>query len=119
MRAPQHVGAAAPGPVTPAESDEPAKLGSGGGFRGQARTDDHDCAEAAAERKRAASAIAHAALLGIEASPLDGGAWLLRHANGAPIGTVHGLDALCAAVAGFQAAANDVRQLVQRMRGVL
>lgn len=117
MRAPHHVGAAAPGLVTPAESDEPAKLGSSGGFRGQVRTDDHDCAEADAKRKRAALATAHAALLGIEARPLDGGAWLLRHANGGPIGTVHGLDDLVAAVAGFEAAANDVRQLVQRMRG--
>ena len=39
------------------------------------------------------------------------------NAHGADIGMVHGLGALVAAVGGFEAATNDVRQLVQRMLG--
>jgi hypothetical protein len=58
---------------------------------------------------------ARAALLGIEAHRLADGAWLLRHARGADIGTVHGLDALAAAVAGFEAAQRGAAELVARV----
>lgn len=43
-----NVGAAAPGPVTPGRSDEPAVLGSEGGFRGEGTADSCDCAQAGA-----------------------------------------------------------------------
>ncbi len=112
-----NVGAAAPGQVTPVESDEPAELGSSGGFRGQETADSLDCADTGTDCKLIATATARAARLGIEARPLASDVWLLRHANGASIGTVQGLGALAAAVAGFEAAANDVRELVRRMRG--
>jgi hypothetical protein len=64
-----------------------------------------------------ATVTARAALIGIEVHQLDGGDWLLRHARGASIGTVRCMDALDAALGGFEAAQRDVRELVQRMRG--
>lgn len=67
--------------------------------------------------KGTATAIARAALLGIEAHSIGPAAWILRHAHGACIGTVHGAEALAAAVAGFEAARDDVLALVQRMAG--
>ena len=69
------------------------------------------------DTKTIATAIAKAACLGIECHLIGVATWLLRHARGADIGVVHGLGALVAAVGGFEAATNDVRQLVQRMRG--
>ena len=69
------------------------------------------------DTKTIATAIAKAACLGIECHLIGVDIWLLRHARGADIGVVHGLGALVAAVGGFEAATNDVRQLVQRMRG--
>ena len=107
----------APGAGTPAESDEPAGLGSSGGFRGQKRTDDLDCADAGADCKLIATATARAALLGIEARSIGPGAWLLRHAHGGCIGAVYGHEALAAAVGGFEAARDDVLALVQRLSG--
>lgn len=44
-------------------------------------------------------------------------AWMLRHAHGACIGTVYGHEALAAAVAGFEAARNDVLAIVRSMEG--
>ena len=67
--------------------------------------------------KHTATAIARAALLGIEARSIGPAAWMLRHAHGACIGAVYGHEALAAAVAGFEAARNDVLALVQRMAG--
>ncbi len=67
--------------------------------------------------KTTATLIARAALLGIEARSIGPGSWLLRHAHGACIGAVYGHEALAAAVAGFEAARNDVLALVQRMAG--
>lgn len=104
------------GHVTP-ESDEAAKLGSVGGFKEQGKADSRDCAEVDDARKLIDTATARAALMGIEARELEPGAWLLHHANGATIGAVRGLQALTAAVAGFEAAAADVRELVKRMGG--
>ena len=81
-----------------------------------------DCADAAVDaqqhvhRKAEADAVARAALLGIEARLTGTDAWMLRHAAGAHIGIVRGLPALQAAVAGFEAARDDMRTLVQRMR---
>jgi len=65
--------------------------------------------------KMAATATARAALLGIEVRELQGGAWLLQHASGSPIGTVKGLEGLRAAVDGFHAARDDVADLVRRI----
>lgn len=107
MAALQHVGAAAPGPVTPTSDNARRQPG----VEGDRKEDSGDCAA-----KLIASATARAALLGIEVRQIDGGAWLLRHAFGADIGIVRGLPALAAAVAGFEAATRDVRELVQRMR---
>ena len=69
------------------------------------------------DTKTITTAIAKAACLGIECHLIGVDTWLLRHAHGADIGVVHGLGALVAAVGGFETATNDVRQLVQRMRG--
>lgn len=66
---------------------------------------------------RTAAAITRAALLGIEARSIGPAAWMLRHAHGACIGAVYGHEALAAAVAGFEAARDDVLALVQRMAG--
>ena len=112
MAALQHVGAAASGDQSrPAESDEAPVLAGAEGFRRQAQEVSLDFAA-----KRIVTATARVALLGIEVRALDDGAWLLRHAFGADIGIVHGEHALVAAVAGFEAATRDVRELVQRMR---
>lgn len=67
--------------------------------------------------KATATAIARAALLGIEARSIGPAAWMLRHAHGACIGAVYGHEALAAAVAGFEAARDDVAALVQRLAG--
>ena len=104
-------GASAPGPVTPCRSDEPAELGSVGGFGGQEREDSLDSASDTAERKLIAGLAARAALLGVEVHRLADGTWLLR-ARGVHIGIVRGADALGAAVAGVEAAHADVRELV-------
>ena len=113
MAALQHVGAAAPGLAAPDRptKDEARELG-GGGLQEQGTTDSLDC-----DAKLIDTAIARAALLGIEVHQIDGGAWLMRHARGACIGAVRSLDALDAAIGGFEAAQHDVRELVQRMRG--
>ena len=113
MNALHHVGAVAPGQVTPelTQKDETPGLAGAEGFRGKNSDGGGD-----GTCKLIATAIARAALLGIEARPLTDGAWLLRHARGADIGIVHGIGALTAAVAGFEAACSDVRALMQRMR---
>lgn len=109
MRARHHVGAAAPGPATP--TSDKADAGNVGQV-GEVRE-----ASAPDSAKATAPAIARAALLGIEARSIGPAAWLLRHTHGACIGTVHGAEALAAAVAGFEAARDDVLALVQRMAG--
>ncbi|MBK8863534.1 MAG: hypothetical protein IPN37_05815 [Betaproteobacteria bacterium] len=75
-----------------------------------------DCA-ADADQKHVATAVARAALLGIEARRVPAGAWLLRHAHGADIGIVHGTEALEAAVRGFESARDDMAELVRRIGG--
>lgn len=102
-------GAAAPGKVTPESDDAP---GQGARQGGLAQEVSPDCAA-----KLIVTATARATLIGIEVHRIDGGAWLLRHARGAVIGSVHGFDALAAAVAGFEAAQRDVAELVMNLRG--
>ena len=101
------------GSVTPS-SDEALGLAGAEGFRDQGTQE-----YATHYRKRAETALARAALVGIEARLLDSGAWRLRHAQGADIGIVQGLTALEAAVQGFEAARDDVQALVRRMRGAV
>ena len=109
MAAHQHVGAAAPGSVTPKSDNAPWQ----GCVIGQ-----HSKVNGGnSVTKSVATAIAKAACLGIECHLICVDTWLLRHAHGADIGVLHGVSALVAAVGGFEAANNDVRYLVQRMRG--
>lgn len=97
------------GPVTPtSDKADGASVGRVGEVREEGTPD---------FAKSAATAIARAALLGIEARRVPAGAWLLRHAHGADIGIVHGTEALEAAVRGFESARDDVRALVQRIGG--
>jgi len=109
MAARHHVGAAAPGPV-PGPTSDNARVEPGASREVRE-------ANAPDSAKATATAIARAALLGIEARSIGPAAWMLRHAHGACIGTVHGAEALAAAVAGFEAARDDVLALVQRMAG--
>ena len=109
MRARLHVGAAAPGSVAP--TSDKADAGNVGQV-GEVRE-----ANAPDSAKATATAIARAALLGIEARSIGPAAWLLRHANGAHIGAVYGHEALAAAVAGFEAARNDVLAIARTMGG--
>jgi hypothetical protein len=67
--------------------------------------------------KDEATAVARAALLGIEVYSTGPAVWKLRHARGADIGVVRGHQALAAAVAGFEAAHHDVAMLVRRLAG--
>lgn len=109
MSTPNNVGAQRRGQSRPARSDNapwPARV------EGNGKADSGDFASKVID-----TATARAALLGIEVHQIDGGAWLLRHARGACIGTVRSLDALDAAIGGFEAAQRDVRELVRRMRG--
>ena len=94
-------GAAAPGPVTPTSDNAGVEPGAS---RGNEEGDGLDSASGTAERKLIAGLVARAALLGVEAHRLAGGTWLLRHARGVHLATVHGVDALGAAVAGVEAA---------------
>lgn len=114
MAARKHDGAKAPGPVTPAESDDARELGSSAGTKGQGQEDSADSAAAHTARKPHLTLVARAALLGIEVHGIGAEQWLLRHARGACIGTVNGCQALDAAIAGFEAAVSQVRALVQR-----
>lgn len=120
--------AAAAAGVGPPPSDDASTGCNGRGARGDETADSCDCAQSGAvaqvlnqhdvaTTKLIVDAVARAALLGIEAHRLAGGGYLLRHARGATIGIVGGDDALAAAMSGFEAAHNDVRLLVQRMRG--
>ena len=108
-------GAAAPRANTPTSDEAPSRDQAAQGFR-IAQEVSPDCA-ADADQKHVATAVARAALLGIEARRVPAGAWLLRHAHGADIGIVHGTEALEAAVRGFESARDDVRALVQRIGG--
>jgi hypothetical protein len=123
-----HYGAAAPGPAAPerhALSPDERKPADEAGLRGNDNQTDNSlhsvaaCAvpQEVAASKRVATAIARAALLGIEAQPVGAGAWLLRHACGGKIGIVHGIADLGAAIRGFEDARDDVAALVRRMRG--
>jgi hypothetical protein len=87
--------------------------GAGVGAGGRAQGQDNDNRDSAA--KVIATATARAALLGIEARPIGGGAWLLLAPTGACIGRVRGPGALAAAVAGFEAARRDMAALVASM----
>lgn len=107
MAAHHHVGAAAPGPVTP--TSDKADGANVGPVEEAWEANTPDSA------KTTATTIARAALLGIEAHSIGPAAWLLRHAHGACIGAVYGHAALVAAVAGFEAARDDVLALVQRL----
>lgn len=109
MAARHHVGAAAPGQVTPTrDKADVASVGQVGEVRGSDASD---------SAKATASTIARATLLGIECRAIGPSAWLLRHAHGACIGAVHGAEALAAAVAGFEHARDDVLELIQRLGG--
>lgn len=110
-------GASAPRANAPCRSDDAPAGGIGRGARENEEADSLDSASHTAERKLIDSLLARAALQGLEVHRLADGSWLLRHARGASIGIVHGVDALAAAVSGFEAAQADVRDLVQRMRG--
>lgn len=108
-------GAAAPGLVRPTSDEAPAACDDRGP-EGQTTFESPDCA-ADADEKHVATAVARAALLGIEARRVAVGAWLLCHARGGEIGIVRGIAALEAAVRGFEAARDDVADLVRRIRG--
>lgn len=100
------------GRVTP-ESDE--ALGRdqvAQGFKGQESGDSGDFA-----CKLSATASALAALIGMEVRRTADNAWMLRSAAGATIGTVQGLGALQAAVAGFEAVQDHLRDLLQQVGG--
>lgn len=104
MHAHHQDGAQAPGADTPTRENAPAI------DRG-AETERVDFA------KDTATAMARAALLGIEAHRIGPAAWMLRHAHGACIGAVYGAEALTAAVAGFEAARIDVLAIIRTMWG--
>lgn len=109
MAARHHVGAAAPGQVTPTnDTADVAIVGQVGEVRGSDAPD---------SAKANASTIARAVLLGIECCAVGPNAWLLHHAHGACIGAVHGAEALAAAVEGFEHARDDVIELIQRLGG--
>jgi hypothetical protein len=95
--------------MRPPEVEAPGAEGSGDRAQGR----DNESPDSAA--KVIATATARAALLGIEARPIPGGAWLLLAPSGDPIGRVHGAGALAAAVAGFEAARRDMAALVASM----
>lgn len=99
-------------PERPQKDEAPGVTAEGS--RGQGTADGSDCASTTEARKLISTAIARAALLGIEVCELAGGAWLLRTARGADIGTVRDVRTLAAAISGFEAARDDVRGLVQR-----
>ena len=101
------------GPVTPKIDDAPSRDQAAQGIR-EAQEVSPDCA-ADADQTHVATAVARAALLGIEVHGIGAGAWLMRHARGAEIGAVRGTAALEAAVRGFESARDDVRALVQRL----
>jgi hypothetical protein len=117
MAALQKIGAAAPGLVTPErpERDDAPDRANGRGVKVQGTADSPDCADIEAGRKLIATCVARAALLGIEVHELPGGAWLLQHASGASIGVVRGQQGLRSPVRGFEAARNDVADLVRQI----
>jgi hypothetical protein len=101
-------------PEQPQHDDAPERA-NGRGVKLQGTADSSDCADVEAECKLIATCAARAALLGIEVRELRGGAWLLQHASGASIGAVRGQQGLSSAVAGFEAARNDVAVLVRQI----
>lgn len=107
LGADDHAASVTPRSATPAGGPAP---------QGDHESKQRDCADGGASRKLISTAAARAALLGIEVLPLPGGAWHLRHARGADIGIVRGLQSLVAAVAGFEAARHDVQEMIQHMR---
>lgn len=72
MAALHHVGAAAPGPVTPATSDEAPADGTARGFKTQSTTDSGDSTSVGAARKQLANAQARAALKGAVLVQIEG-----------------------------------------------
>lgn len=82
MHALHHVGAAAPGPVTPTTSDEAPAVAAAQGFKGKESGGGQDCARADAARKLAATLAARAALLGLALHELHDGACLLVGESG-------------------------------------
>lgn len=80
MAALHHVGAAAPGPVTPrsdATRDEAPAGCTAQGFRGQGATDRLILEQPADDRKRVATLTARAALLGLALHEMHDGACML------------------------------------------
>lgn len=77
-------GAAAPGPVTPAESDEAPAVVAAQGFKEQGAEDGRILEQADADRKRIATLQARAALLGLALHNLHGGACVLVGEAGKP-----------------------------------
>jgi hypothetical protein len=77
-------GAAAPGSVTPAESDEAPGLAGTEGFKEQGAEDGRILEQADADRKRIATLQARAALLGLALHTLHGGACVLVGEAGKP-----------------------------------
>ena len=69
MAALHHVGAVAPGPVTPCKSDEAA---GGSGFLGTGTADGSDCASATARRKPWVTVQAGVLVAGYRADLLEG-----------------------------------------------
>ncbi|MFT3818331.1 MAG: hypothetical protein QM750_11965 [Rubrivivax sp.] len=117
MRALHHVGAAAPGPVTPESDNARWQAGVIEGQEAEQSTQYAASAGATQDRALDARLTVLAAHLGIELRALDSDGWLLRHAGGASIGVVRGGDAVGAALAGFEAARNDVLALIARRAG--
>lgn len=93
-------------------SEAPSRDQAVQGFKGQESEDSGDFA-----CKLSATESARAALIGIEVRRIADNVWMLRSAAGATIGTVQGLDALQAAVAGFEAVQDHLRELLQQVGG--
>jgi hypothetical protein len=87
----RHVGAAAPGPLTPGSDNAHLAVGA---VEAQRSADTRDCAQADGQRKRIATLTARAALLGLELRP-DADSWCLVQ----PFGTTVPLASLQAAEA--------------------
>ncbi len=81
MAALHQVGAAAPGPVTPAESDDARELGGCAGTKGQGTGISPDCAHSEEQRKQLATLKARAAICGCTLHELAGGGYLLCRWN--------------------------------------
>ncbi len=119
MAALHHVGAAAPGPVTPTSDEAPAGC-TAQGFKGERATDCLIFRQADAHGKRIATLTARAALLGLVLRPMADGSWQVLPQSGQP-SIVQSLQAAEALVCGCELVRADVAALVGRLvpaRGV-